>query len=328
LIQDIIASRPEDFKNYGVFTCRFYVEGEWVDVITDTRIPCYLDNASGDCHPAYGRSPIKGEMWICLIEKAYAKAVGSYEALQKVKVNEALLHLTGGSVQQLCLHDEVRLENGFFNLWKQFKTMLSQDTLILALPANIENSENEENERKNKRTEDESSSHDDGIVADRLYSVLSYKEVGTHDLVMLCNPWGKSEWVGEWSEGSVKWDDFPEVYRAVVNDPKIVWRRDSPQGFIWMSFREFLDVFNTTYMCKIFSNEKFKYYCVKGEWRDRFAGGPMNTVRDKDDAMKSAIEAQKRAEQKVIALPSFDLIITLMTRFLYLSPLILNTISV
>ena len=44
---------------------------------------------------AYGRSPDPSEMWVAFAEKAYAKAVGSYEAIERVKIPEALMHLTG-----------------------------------------------------------------------------------------------------------------------------------------------------------------------------------------------------------------------------------------
>jgi len=100
LLQTIIASRPDDFQPFGVFSCRFYVEGDWVEVITDTRIPAVRHELTHELTPAYSRSPVSNEMWSVLLQKAYAKAVGSYEAIQKIKLHEALLHLTGGSVQR------------------------------------------------------------------------------------------------------------------------------------------------------------------------------------------------------------------------------------
>mmetsp|Transcript_31078 Transcript_31078/g.31618 ORF Transcript_31078/g.31618 Transcript_31078/m.31618 type:complete len:912 (+) Transcript_31078:48-2783(+) len=315
LIQNIIASRPEDFKDYGVFTCRFYVEGEWVDVITDTRIPCFQD-PSGHCTPVYGRSAVPEEMWICLVEKAYAKAVGSYEALQKVKVNEALLHLTGGSVQQFNIQDELKLDDSYYTLWTAYKEMLQHDTLILSLPIAISDGSDSATgagggsggggggESKDRVTKDDMSRA--GVVVDRLYSVLACKEIGNHELLMLCNPWGKVRWSGAWAEASVKWDDFPEVLHAIEEDPSIAWRRDDPQGFIWMTFKEYLNFFNNTYTCKIFSNEKFKYYCVKGEWKDFSAGGPMHTVRDKDTATKAALESLQYASRNCTAALAID----------------------
>jgi len=312
LIQNIIASRPEDFKEFGVFTCRFYVEGEWVDVITDTRIPCLQEQGLSDsgevvynCTPVYGRSGFSEEMWICLIEKAYAKAVGSYEALQRVKVNEALLHLTGGSVQQFNLQDELRLDDGYYLLWKSFKDMLGNDTLILALPVTtVESGEPAGGESKEHVTKEDMQRA--GIVPDRLYSVLAYKEIGNHELIMMCNPWGQVRWQGMWAESSVKWDDFPEVLQAVEEDPAIAWKRDEPQGYIWMTFKEFSNFFNTIYACKIFSNDKFRYYCIKGEWKDQSAGGPMHTVRDKDVASKAAIESLEMANKSATAALALD----------------------
>ncbi len=117
LLQNIFASRPDDFLKYGVYTCRFYVEGQWVDVLADSKIPCLRDDITGTFSPVYSRSRNSSELWISLAEKAYAKAVGSYEAICKVKTHECLLHLTGGSVQQAYLRDEVtnevKFEGGF-----------------------------------------------------------------------------------------------------------------------------------------------------------------------------------------------------------------------
>lgn len=315
LMQNIIASRPDDFKTYGIFTCRFYVEGEWVEVITDTRIPCIQNQNSGACLPIYAHSPIAQEMWICLIEKAYAKAVGSYEALQKVKVNESLLHLTGGSVQQFNIHDDNAADSGPDSLWRTLKSSLSQDTLILTFPKTAEATEDmneiegksnvgDENESKTVATADyDSTAQIEGVMQDRLYSVLMCKEFmhGQIQLILICNPWGNADWQVEWHENSHKWDDFPDVLRTVTEDPKVVWRRGNPQGFLWMTLKEFTMTFNTVYMCKVFASDKYKYYSVKGEWRDLTAGGPMHTVRDKESVVKDAIESFAEAPRKATA---------------------------
>ena len=136
LISNIFASRPDDFRKYGVFTCRFYVEGSWVDVITDTNIPCLRDPNTGEFSPAYGHSPNQGEMWVCLAEKAYAKAVGCYESLQRAKTREVLMHLTGGSIQQVSIKEEVEQDDdNSQTLWLMLSRGLRNDTLILCEPA-------------------------------------------------------------------------------------------------------------------------------------------------------------------------------------------------
>ena len=136
LIENIFASRPEDFKKYGIYTCRFYVNGEWVEVITDTLIPCQRDNYTGDMKPVYGHSIHRNEMWINLVEKAFAKALGSYEAIHTIKVQKALLHLTGGSVQQFNLRDEVARADAVndHQAWVDFKARVAKDGILLLLP--------------------------------------------------------------------------------------------------------------------------------------------------------------------------------------------------
>jgi hypothetical protein len=233
LIENIFASRPDDFKTYGIYTCRFYVEGEWVDVITDTTLPCIRDELTGAVSLAYGRSANPKEMWVSLVEKAYAKAVGSYEAIEKVKAHEALLHLTGGSIQQMHLHDdsmkEFQVASGVFKfLQKQFKS----DTMILLTPAEFASATDPNNAAAgggghapgsassaasiSNANDDNSSTLDldarnekaaaaaekDALEAMRpenmfhsgkMYSVIAVRDVGGFELVLLHNPWSQSK---------------------------------------------------------------------------------------------------------------------------------------
>lgn len=124
LLQNIFASRVDDFKEYGVYTCRFYVNGEWVEVITDTQIPCVRDPLTDKISPVYSRAAHPNEFWVPLVEKAYAKAVGSYEAIHKIKYHEALVHLTGGSTQHVYLQGSAE---GFVAAAKKAKEMAAGD---------------------------------------------------------------------------------------------------------------------------------------------------------------------------------------------------------
>ena len=74
------------------------------------------------------------------------------------------------------------------------------------------------------------------------------------------------------------WDvNDGETQDEVDNDPTIPWKKDSPQGFFWMPFDKFKTYFNNTYLCKLFPNEKFQFYCMSGDWHYVEAGGPPNT---------------------------------------------------
>ena len=101
LVENLFGSDPDDFKKWGVYTCRFYKNGSWVEVTTDTRAPATSGFGDGGAHgspePIYGRCLDPREQWVSLLEKAYAKLHGSYEALSGGSVTEALVDLTGGS---------------------------------------------------------------------------------------------------------------------------------------------------------------------------------------------------------------------------------------
>ena len=78
LLENVFASTPDGFIKYGIFTARFYKNGEWKEVLTDTRLPCHTpptaaggEDASlsavaeaSNPIPLYGRCRDLGEQWM------------------------------------------------------------------------------------------------------------------------------------------------------------------------------------------------------------------------------------------------------------------------
>jgi calpain-15 len=73
----------------GVYRVKVCKNGEWVYVTIDDLFPCYPLGA-----PIFS-SAHGNELWVLILEKAYAKLHGSYFALREGHSGEAMMDLTG-----------------------------------------------------------------------------------------------------------------------------------------------------------------------------------------------------------------------------------------
>ncbi|PHT96888.1 Calpain-type cysteine protease DEK1 [Capsicum chinense] len=85
-----------EYSQEGIYTVRFCIQGDWVPVVVDDWIPCESPGK-----PAFSTSRKGNEMWVSLLEKAYAKLHSSYEALEGGLVQDALVDLTGGAGEEI-----------------------------------------------------------------------------------------------------------------------------------------------------------------------------------------------------------------------------------
>lgn len=65
------------------------------------RIPCDMDKV-----PLYSRSTSDGELWVMLVEKAYAKMHGCYENIAQVRVEGLELGITGQTTEPLASNSQ------------------------------------------------------------------------------------------------------------------------------------------------------------------------------------------------------------------------------
>lgn len=83
------------YRDKGLYVFRFFKEFRWRYVIIDDRIPCMSNT------PVFGSCSQLHEMWVPLIEKAYAKIHGCYEALVSGFIDDALSDMTGLVAEKL-----------------------------------------------------------------------------------------------------------------------------------------------------------------------------------------------------------------------------------
>ena len=85
---------PPIFHKYraiGLYVIRIFKNFQWIYVLIDERVPVL----KGTKDPVFGHCADPHEMWVALIEKAYAKMHGCYENLISGYVDEGVQELTG-----------------------------------------------------------------------------------------------------------------------------------------------------------------------------------------------------------------------------------------
>ncbi|PAA53204.1 hypothetical protein BOX15_Mlig013791g2 [Macrostomum lignano] len=194
---------------------RFWQFGEWKDVEIDDRLPTKYGKL------CFMRSEDRNEFWSALLEKAYAKLNGSYEALSGGNQAEAMVDFTGG----LCeTFDMRRAPPNLYNI------MVQANNACSLMGCAIE-SEQLEGHLSN------------GLITGHAYSVTDVKKVRLNNgmeesLVRVRNPWGNEcEWKGDWSDHSHKWSSVSQGEKDKLG----MDQRDD--GEFWMSYKDFSSQF-------------------------------------------------------------------------------------
>ncbi|KAK3699441.1 hypothetical protein QZH41_018607, partial [Actinostola sp. cb2023] len=162
--QEWDSQHPDNYK--GIFRFRFYRQGKWTEVVIDDMLP----TINGEL--VYIRSKEKNEFWSALVEKAYAKMAGTYEALEAGNTGDALVDFTGGVGEAINLR-----EGGYANDSEKrvqlFKTMQKgmKDKSLMSASIKISN-RNEMEQRL-----------ETGLVKGHAYGVTAVKKVRTRSRI-------------------------------------------------------------------------------------------------------------------------------------------------
>ena len=149
-----------------------YKNGEEQTVILDNYVPCLADG-----EPCFSKAN-GNELWVLLLEKAWAKLHGSYERIIGGQAHLTLRDLTGAPSFEFETTD-----------LEAFSRILEGEHLNYAMAAGI-NPLDSNQAQKIK---------DLGLVTEHSYGLISAAEVTDKNgkivkLVQMRNPWGNFEW--------------------------------------------------------------------------------------------------------------------------------------
>uniref|UniRef100_A0A671VV21 Calpain-3 n=1 Tax=Sparus aurata TaxID=8175 RepID=A0A671VV21_SPAAU len=227
LLYRVIPPDQSFTENYaGIFHFQFWRYGEWIDVVVDDRIPTCNNKL------VFTKSFRNNEFWSALLEKAYAKLHGSYEALKGGNTLEAMEDFTGGVTEFFELSEAPK------DLYSIMRKALQRGSLMGCSIDVFSASELE------SRT-------DLGLVRGHAYSIIGLEEcdeVAKNTkvrLIRLRNPWGFVLWKGPWSVNSKEWSTISTADRENLKKQTI------ETSEFWMSFDDFKRNFTKLEMCNL-----------------------------------------------------------------------------
>ncbi|KAH6885761.1 hypothetical protein B0T10DRAFT_83787 [Thelonectria olida] len=264
LMNKICVERDEECGVYGFV---FNRDGEWISTVIDDNL--YLKDRDfgyeSDIYDSTGKKARihkkqkqtgsealffakcedANETWLPLLEKAFAKIHGDYNAISGGWAGNAVEDLTGGVTTVVAGNKVLRKER----LWREMATSGTEEgEFVFGISPSVQSYDCKRN----------------GIILHHAYSVLQATEVEDEEgkrvrLVKVRNPWGQrseagfGEWHGPWSDGSREWTPYMiQKLRHKFGD----------DGVFWMTYDDLLSNFKWIYRTRLFDQR----WTVVQEW--------------------------------------------------------------
>lgn len=164
----------------GVYCVKICFEGIWQAVFVDDFFPCIPDAKE----LYFARSKKRdNQLWVSILEKAWAKLHGSYEKIEFGESREVLRDLTGAPTKSVPIGTGTTDE---MNVLRKIYEGVREDYVITARTREKKSLFNTK-----KRIE---------MFQSHSHSLISIHELKGNILIKLRNPYGKGEWLGAWRD--------------------------------------------------------------------------------------------------------------------------------
>jgi hypothetical protein len=240
----------------GYYEVTFFINGEAQNIIIDDYIPCNKKTKQ----PFFCK-PRNNEIWVLLLEKAWAKVNGGYINTIGGHASESLKTLT-----PFCIKSYVNKEYSEDSL---FKTILNADRLNYTLTSTSEFDDKIEKL---------------GLNPSHSYTIISAFEEEVDNevirLLLIRNPWGFREWKGDWSDSSNKWTEKTRQIFKNSNENK-------DDGTFYIELSDYVKYFNETQICRIISPCCIKSIAI--EEKRSFVGNVFEFALDKSSQVDISV---------------------------------------
>ena len=227
--------RQSSKNENGFYEITLFIDGKRQIVIVDDYLPVYKKNNK----PCYAKSN-KNEIWVMLLEKAWAKVNGGYANIISGLPCEAMEFLTGiGSlIFDLQNLDNEDVEDYKYEIIKNVQLADKDNCLITC------------------STTADSAIQRVGLVEGHAYTLISFHKIETSQgksvyLFRIRNPWSQGEWTGDWSDKSNLWDSKAKSQVDFTN---------KDEGIFFMNDSDFFKYFTHVEICYLlFDSETVSY---------------------------------------------------------------------
>jgi hypothetical protein len=245
LIKDLLF-KSKTKNERGIYEIVLFIDGDWMIVPVDDWFPCEADTGNLKFTRTNGK-----ELWVILLEKAWAKVNGGYLNISGGNTIHSLFSLTGFPCSR---HVHERVKNPQ-KLWEEILESENRDDIMCASTYGI--SEDEEGAQREQDYERL------GLSAGHAYTLVGAKQAQyrgeTLKLILLRNPHGvftgvNTEWTGAWCDSDPRWT--PELNELFHHSNK-------EDGCFWMDFFEFFKYYEDSFFCDILYDGKLTYFKYK-----------------------------------------------------------------